>query len=890
MMQEGKQKNFFQRHFKGIAMAVITTIPTIYTTLFLGSMWDPYGNVSDLPVAVVNLDQPVDYAGSTMAVGDELVDNLKESDALSFHFVDAQEAKDGLSDGTYYMAITIPEDFSANATTLMDDTPKKMELQYATNPGTNYIASKMSESAMEKLKAQVSATVTEEYTQTIFDQFAQVGDGMTDAADGASQIKDGAQQLSDGNTTISDNLTLLADSTLTFRDGSKTLESGLSDYTNGVVTVRDGAVTLSDGISTLADGTSSLASGADALQSGASQIKSGVSSYTDGVAQAYAGASQLTGNSSALSNGADAMNTGLAQLKAGSATLEAGIQQLSGSLDASLSEEQATQLQQVSAGLGQLNDGIQQLNTAVQSDELSGLGDLGTTLTQSLTAIGTSAQSAGAQLEALQTALTSMTATEVFQSLTPDQQQELLAGFSTPMETMAADISAIGTQVTTLSQQLSSLDTSAISTLQTSVSTLAANANVLLPGANTAISSLSSGMEQVQSAVDTGLLPGASAIDNGIAQLQSGSGSLSGGISAYTSGVGQLQSGLAQLQANSSALNSGATALSDGLDTLTASVPSLTDGIAQLQTGAKTLADGTQTLTDNNKTLLDGAAQLTDGASQIQDGASQLADGSNELGDGIQSLLDGSETLSASLQDGADTVNDVQLTDQTSDMFASPVQATETYETAVPNNGHAMAAYMMAVGLWVGCLAFCIMFSPKEERVRCKNGTVEFFKRLPVVWAIAIVQAILMVLLLHLFNGFEPAAFGRTILVAILTSLAFMSVVYCLNVYFGKIGSFILLVFMVLQLSGSAGTYPSELSAHFFRAIKPFMPFTYTVHAFRSTIASGLSITTDCLVFLGMIVVFSGLTILGLRLQLKHQEAVEKEEQRVAKLKPCTEL
>ena len=343
------------------------------------------------------------------------------------------------------------------------------------------------------------------------------------------------------------------------------------------------------------------------------------------------------------------------------------------------------------------------------------------------------------------------------------------------------------------------------------------------------------------------------------------------------------------MQANSSALNSGATALSDGLDTLTASVPSLTDGIAQLQTGAKTLADGTQTLTDNNKTLLDGAAQLTDGASQIQDGASQLADGSNELGDGIQSLLDGSETLSASLQDGADTVNDVQLTDQTSDMFASPVQATETYETAVPNNGHAMAAYMMAVGLWVGCLAFCIMFSPKEERVRCKNGTVEFFKRLPVVWAIAIVQAILMVLLLHLFNGFEPAAFGRTILVAILTSLAFMSVVYCLNVYFGKIGSFILLVFMVLQLSGSAGTYPSELSAHF-RAIKPFMPFTYTVHAFRSTIASGLSITTDCLVFLGMIVVFSGLTILGLRLQLKHQEAVEKEEQRVAKLKPCTEL
>ena len=41
----GKKQNFFWRHFNGIAMAAIVLIPTIYTTLFLGSMWDPYGNV-----------------------------------------------------------------------------------------------------------------------------------------------------------------------------------------------------------------------------------------------------------------------------------------------------------------------------------------------------------------------------------------------------------------------------------------------------------------------------------------------------------------------------------------------------------------------------------------------------------------------------------------------------------------------------------------------------------------------------------------------------------------------------------------------------------------------------------------------------------------------------
>ena len=141
------------------------------------------------------------------------------------------------------MVITIPSDFSENASTLMDDEPKKMELQYATNPGTNYIASKMSETALAKIQKEVSESVTKEYTETIFDQMGTVGDGMSDAADGALQIKDGVSDLQDGNTTITDNLKFLSDSTLTFVDGAKTLQSGLQTYTDGVATVNSGAQT-----------------------------------------------------------------------------------------------------------------------------------------------------------------------------------------------------------------------------------------------------------------------------------------------------------------------------------------------------------------------------------------------------------------------------------------------------------------------------------------------------------------------------------------------------------------------------------------------------------------------------------------------------------------------
>ena len=161
-----------------IVIAAVVIIPTIYTTLFLGSMWDPYGKVENLPVAVVNLDREVDYEGETLNVGQALVDNLKDNDSLDFQFVDKAQAADGLADGSYYMVITIPENFSEHAATLMDDEPVKMQLDYEVNPGTNYIASKMSESALEKIKNSVAQEVTRTYAEAVFDQITEAGDGM----------------------------------------------------------------------------------------------------------------------------------------------------------------------------------------------------------------------------------------------------------------------------------------------------------------------------------------------------------------------------------------------------------------------------------------------------------------------------------------------------------------------------------------------------------------------------------------------------------------------------------------------------------------------------------------------------------------------------------------
>ena len=85
MRQEWKK--ILKNPWMVIILIAIIAIPAIYTSVFLGSMWDPYGDADQLPVAVVNRDRKVDYEGKTLEIGDELVKNLKESKALDFHFV-----------------------------------------------------------------------------------------------------------------------------------------------------------------------------------------------------------------------------------------------------------------------------------------------------------------------------------------------------------------------------------------------------------------------------------------------------------------------------------------------------------------------------------------------------------------------------------------------------------------------------------------------------------------------------------------------------------------------------------------------------------------------------------------------------------------------------------
>lgn len=762
--KDAEKQPFFKRHFKSIAMAGIIAIPTIYTSFFLGSMWDPYGNAGNLPVAVVNNDKAVIYKNDVINVGERLVDKLEENDSLAFNFVSSDVAAKGLENGTYYMVITIPENFSENAITVLDDEPQKMVLNYSVNPGTNYIASKMSESAMVKIQKSVQESVVEEYTNTVFESLNDIGSGMDEAAEGAGKLRDGSGKISDGTGEISDNLRLLAESTVTFEEGAASLRDGIRDYTSGVSDVDAGAEKLSSGAA-------ALKSGAGSLSEGAEKLTEGIKTYTDGV--------------SSVNEGASALSDGASQLKNGSQSLLNGLNTLSGAIDSSLSEENMNNIAMVQNGLTSLNAGIQELNTALANAEAAGMDP--------------------------------------------------------------AAVTAV---------------------MKSNIAAIAENSDKLLPAAGTAISSLSGGMMTVQNALER---QGDTAETSGIIQ---GAQALNAGIEQISTGSSTLYDGTKQLVSNSAALTEGAASLSSG-------AVSLESGAAELQTGISSLKAGTGKLVSNNSKLIDGSGELLDGSSRIKDGSSKLYDGSVELAGGVSELYDGCETLESSLADGALEINEKNKNEKNAQMFSAPLEIEETVLTNPKNNGQAMAAYMMSVGLWVGCLAYCLMFSPDEAIARKgitrKNAVHYWLQEMAKVLAVAAVQAVVMIFALSGALGFEPVSAVKTVSVACMSSMAFMMLFYFFNILMGKIGSFILLVFMVLQLSGAAGTYPIELSDSFYQKLHPYMPFTYTVNAFRSTIATELSISTEIKILCGILVVFYILNFAAVYLKSARENSVSEE-------------
>lgn len=775
-MIKAEWKNIAKSTWLKIVLCAIMIIPMIYACVFLGSMWDPYGQTDQLPVAVVNKDKEVKYNGSTMDIGKQLSDKLSKNDSMDFNIVSSTKAKKGLKDGKYYMIITIPENFSKNATTLLDDDPQTMMLTYTTNPQTNYIATKMDDSAMAKVKAEISSTVTKTYSKILFKNVKTLSKGFNTAADGSQKLSDGVATASEGNKTITENLNTLASSALVFNDGADSLVKGLSAYTEGVSTAKAGTQQLDNNSATLNNGAAQLKSGSSQLLSA---VKAAEKQLSDGLNQNAEQLNTLTQKNNEMNESSKQLSEALTKIQAGidDNNLVENNLQAAKKLDSMVSVMTTT--------IGTMNTNADKLDklAAAEKAKAESLQATQPLLAQQLMLQATSHATQAQTLRQVASQLTNKLNTSDLKQLTT-----LLYGNAEVLKNQST-ANAKTQELLAGSQQLATANNSAVNSLVSNLKTVQAN----MKGTSNSV----------------GMVGAVSQIDEGLGTLQSG-------LKTYTGGVKQVNNGLG-------------------------------------------------TLASNNKTLNSGASQLADGALKISSGSNQLAAGSATLGEGLTTIGDGTNTLTSSLKDASKKSN-IKSTNKTYKQMSTPVDTQKKEITNMPNNGHAMAPYMMSVALYVACMALSLMYPFGKGMTTTDNPVKFLLAKATVMVPLSIVQALILYFSLRGFCGFTPARPGLCIAFMLLLSLAFMAFIAFLAIAFGRIGEFIALIFMVFNLGASAGTYPLETAPHWYTVLHPLVPFTYSVNGFRSVIANATAVpTTEILFFVGLLVVSVLLTYVIVR-------------------------
>ena len=377
-MLRAEWKHLFNNKLLLISMAVISFIPILYSGFFLGSIWDPYGQTKNLPVAFVNEDKGASLNGKVLNVGESVEKKLKDNHDLGWEFVSKQQADEGVNSGHFYAVVTIPSDFSQKVSSITESEPQQAVINFTTTPAKNYIGSLVSNQAAAKVKSSVSEQITQAYAKGILENLDKLGMGLDTAANGASTLHDGLGRLQSGTQTyvggvkqLAVNQQSLAGGLAQLSDGSRKLQAGLGQLSNNLPTESQ---------------LSQLSNGMKQLQSGINQLNASVSNPSPALVaqqnkvetEAQTLAQTMRASESDLSAVGDTLRTlGTQAAASGSESTTISLSQIS-NISRAFTEtqaiiEQTTTLlkdlrvltQQLSAQQTQLQAGVSTLNKGV---------------------------------------------------------------------------------------------------------------------------------------------------------------------------------------------------------------------------------------------------------------------------------------------------------------------------------------------------------------------------------------------------------------------------------------------------------------------------------------------------------------------------------------------
>jgi putative membrane protein len=367
----------FRTPLQRLALLFVVLVPLLYGGLYLWSNWDPYGKLSQIPVAVVNDDQPVTVQGQRVAAGDLFVDELKKDPIFDWHFVDDADAAEGVRDTRYYFTISVPKDFSAKLASGANSTPQRAGMLITLDDANGYIVGKMAETVQSELQNKISAAAVSAYFESVFGNLEKLRNGITKATSGAAslrdnlatakqgsgklvsglgQLKTGADKLAPGAQQVSDGVAKIAGIVEPIANG---IAAAIPSVTKNAATAADAAASLA---STAAEATSTVSGDADSVQANLTKLGEEHPELKDD--PAYQQLVQSTAKAASL---AGQVNTAAGQVKTSTASVAAAADQLAA--DAPQLQAQArgaaSQVEQLNSGAKQVASGAKTLDTGI---------------------------------------------------------------------------------------------------------------------------------------------------------------------------------------------------------------------------------------------------------------------------------------------------------------------------------------------------------------------------------------------------------------------------------------------------------------------------------------------------------------------------------------------
>lgn len=519
----------------------VLLIPLIFAAGFLAATWNLDSRLHTVQAAIVNNDKAVTLNGQTVPMGRQLTANLVDSDReQNFEWViaSADDAASGLADGTYAAVVTIPENFSAAATSYAKnaDSAYKATIKIETSPTGGIAETSLGQSVANEAITTLNSTLTTTYLDQIYVGFNSMHTQFTDLKTGTAQLATGASSLASGLKQVS--------------TGTDQLATGMEKLSAGGATIDTGAEKLATGASALASGTSQLDAKTKQLPAQVKAMSDGASAYVTGVNKLI----DTTKTQAASSAGTAAQLKQLAELTQGMTELASGLQTYEQGMSGLAKDPSAVASEVVKQVNAQAGECPAQIQTAY--------GDAGCAGYAAGLKTGANAGVAAGAEAAVQGLTTK----------DPGSGMSILSGATN-----------LGAGAAKAQEGLDAITVPTDAELEASLKKLdelRAGGTELASGTK----ALSDGMPALSS--------GISQLSSGASQLSTGVGAFATGLKTYTAGVGTAATGARSLATGVGKVSDGASQLSTGTSTLAAGVA---EGATKIPTYSpterKTLSD-----------------------------------------------------------------------------------------------------------------------------------------------------------------------------------------------------------------------------------------------------------------------------------------------------------